>query len=43
MLPFKAEDVIGGVGVYSEQTRRSSISGVQDKVQLLRKRGGFNL
>ena len=43
MLPFRAEDLIGGMGRYSKQTRRSSISGVQDKVQLLRKRGGFEV
>jgi len=42
-LPFKAEDLIGGAGAYSERTRRSSISGVQDKVQLLRKRGGYEV
>lgn len=42
-LPFKAEDLIGGAGAYSGQTRRSSISGVQDKVQLPRKRGGYEV
>ncbi len=42
-LPFKAEDLIGGAGAYSGQTRRSSLSGVPDKVQLLRKRGGYEV
>lgn len=42
-LPFKAEDLIGGAGAYSERTRRSSISGVQDKVQLLHKPGGYEV
>ncbi len=42
-LPFKAEDLIGEAGAYSERTRRSSVSRVQDKVQLLRKRRGYKV
>lgn len=40
-LPFTAAEL--GIPPYSDRTRRSSVSGVQDKVQLARRRGGFEV
>jgi serine/threonine-protein kinase HipA len=40
-LPFTAADL--GLPPYRDRTRRSSVSGVQDKVQLLRRRAGFDV
>lgn len=40
-LPFTAADL--GLPPYRDWTRRSSVSGVQDKVQLRRRRGGFDV